>query len=472
MRKLIKVNKSTVRVRLTAWYVLLLGCTLVLFSSYLYLQLRYSLLGQLDTALEVTASEVLNYCIEQNGTPSFKQTKQFQTISSHLAHAGFAVRLVSSDGKIWDGFGNYQTLPPLVQQKKGYSNLSDRQTIWRVYTQPLRSSSVKSWLQVAQSLQPVFEASQHLLTLINFAFPLVLIVAGLGGIFLADQTLRPIARIIHTAQAIGPSDFSRRISYQGPADEVGRLAMTLDRMLDRIQSAFERERRFIADASHELRTPLTAIKGRIGVTLSRSRTPSEYESTLQDLEREADRLIRLTNGLLFLARLEQEEWEEVQWQFSEVDLSNLLSVLAEQMEPLGATGNIFWEENISPELFINGNCDYLTSLFLNLLDNAIKYTPNGGRVKVEAKQEDARVRVAIANTGKGIPAEHIPHLFERFYRVESARSLSRGGAGLGLAIAYEIARLHGGSIAVDSQPNQITTFTVFLPQLQALKKSI
>ncbi len=469
MRKLIKVNKSTVRVRLTVWYVVILGFTLVLFSSYLYLQLRYSLLGQLDTALEVTASEVLNYCIEQDGHPSFRQTKQFQTISNHLAHAGFSLRLVSSDGKIWDGFGNYQTLPPLVQPEKGYSNLSDRQTIWRVYTQPLPSS--KSWLQVAQSLQPVFEASQHLLTLINFAFPLVLIVAGLGGIFLADRALRPIARIIDTAQAIGPSDFSRRISYQGPADEVGRLAMTFDRMLDRIQSAFERERRFIADASHELRTPLTAIKGRIGVTLSRSRTPSEYESTLQDLEREADRLIRLTNGLLFLARLEQEEWEEVQWQFSEIDLSNLLSVLVEQMEPLGVTGNIFWEENISAELFINGNSDYLTSLFLNLLDNAIKYTPNGGRVKVEAKQEDARVRVAIANTGKGISAEHIPHLFERFYRVESARSRSRGGAGLGLAIAYEIARLHGGAIAVESQPNQITTFTVFLPQLNKDSKN-
>jgi signal transduction histidine kinase len=147
-----------------------------------------------------------------------------------------------------------------------------------------------------------------------------------------------------------------------------------------------------------------------------------------------------------------------------------LGVLVEQLQPLAETKNIAVVEAICPELFIQGNPDYLTSLFLNLLDNAIKYTASAGQVTVEAKREGRQVRVAVMNKGAGIPTEHIPHLFDRFYRVEDARSRSTGGAGLGLAIAYEIARLHGGSITVQSQVNQTTTFTVLLPELPLPKK--
>jgi signal transduction histidine kinase len=203
----------------------------------------------------------------------------------------------------------------------------------------------------------------------------------------------------------------------------------------------------------------------IGVTLTRPRSLEEYTSTLETLEQEADRLIRLANGLLYLTRLEREEIQ-TQWHSAEVDLSNLLSVLVEQMQVLADLKNIQLVDRINSDLIMQGNADYLTNLFLNLLDNGIKYTPNTGKVIVKAAVEKKKIRVDVINTGEGISTKDLPHLFERFYRVENARSRTTGGAGLGLAIAYEIARLHGGSIAVESQPQTETIFSVFLPNLK------
>ncbi|MFM5979635.1 MAG: sensor histidine kinase [Sphaerospermopsis kisseleviana] len=457
-----RFNQSTIRTRLTTWYILLLGCTLVVFDTYLYIQLKHSLLSQLDTALQVAASETFAEVIQVNGHPTLKIKQQSETITRKLTNAGFSVRLVSPQGEIWDGIGSYKTIPPMMPVKMGYTSVTEYGKIWRVYTQPLSLSSTAGWLQVAQSLDPISEASEHLLTLMLLSFPLILLIAACGGLFLADQALRPIDRIIRTVQAIGPNDFTQRIGYQGSTDEVGRLAITLDGMLDRLQAAFEHERRFTADASHELRTPLTVIKGRLGVTLSRERTPEAYHHTLQELQREVDRLIRLANGLLFLTRLDQSE-SEYQWTLTNVDLSELLEVLIEQIQLLAADKNITICASIKPLLYITGNSDHLTSLFLNLLDNAIKYTSPEGKISVETYRENEQVKVTITNTGKGIASEHLPHLFERFYRAESDRSRYTGGSGLGLAIAHEIVRLHSGKIYVTSNPHQFTTFTVELP---------
>lgn len=407
----------------------------------------------------------MNNLIEDDGHPAFKHTENFQSTARSLVEAGFAVGLIDNEGRVWDSFGNYRTVAQLLPTATGYANRTEQNTLWRVYSQKILSGSTKGnnslgWLQIAQSLAPVSEASDHLLTLMLLSFPLVLLVAWLGGLFLADKALNPIDRITRTAQAISASDFTQRINHQEPADDVVRLAITLDRMLDRLQAAFEHERRFIANASHELRTPLTVIKGRIGVTLNRLRTPAEYEITLQDLEKETDRLIRLTHDLLFLTKLEQ---KPSFCQRETVDMRDLLTALVEQMQPLAEMKKITLVEKFPAELLIEGHPNYLISLFSNLLDNAIKYTLPTGRVTVQAQLKGNQVLVAVHDTGVGISQEHLPHVFERFYRVEGARSRSTGGAGLGLAIAYEIVRLHGGSLTVESQLNQGTVFTVSLP---------
>jgi heavy metal sensor kinase len=467
---IIKVKK-TLRFRLTAWYVLLLACTLACFSGFLYLQFDKSMLSQLDAALEVAASEILINVVSEDNFPVFQTTQQFKTNKNRLAHAGFAVRLLTEGGEISDGFGDYQTLPLLLPKVKGYQKLTDSSTAWRIYNEPLKSelrdsshTNIEGWLQVAQSLKPVYRSSERLLVLMLFGFPLMLCLAALGGLFLADRALRPINKIVRTAEAIAPGDFTLRIGNRGTDDEVGRLAMTLDRMLDRLQLGFDREKRFSSDVAHELRTPLTVIKGRIGVTLSRTRSTDEYINTLEDIERETDRLIRLANGLLFLARLEQEQIP-TRWHIQDVDLSNILSVLVEQMQHLAELKHISLTENIASELTVQGNGDYLTSLFLNLLDNAIKYTPNGGKVTVKATKVAAskQICISVINTGERIAPEHLPHLFERFYRIEGARSRNNGGDGLGLAIAHEIARLHGGYISVQNQGDREIIFSVCFP---------
>jgi len=457
-----KPHKSTMRIRLTAWYIILFGLSMIFFDIYLYIRFQHSLLSQLDTTLQIAAAEAFMEVLEVDGNPTLRIIKQSEKITHRFAAAGFVVQLVSPQGEIWGGIGKYQDLPRMIEIKPGYTNVTVDNKTWRVYTQSLGLSPTTGWLQVAQSLKPISTASENLLALILFSCPLILLFAAFGGLFLSERALRPIDRIISTAQAIGPDDFTQRINYQGSVDEVGRLAVTIDRMLDRLQAAFENERRFTADASHELRTPLTVIKGQIGVTLSRGRTVEEYEITLQQLEGEVDRLIRLANGLLFLTRLDQSE-SEYQLSLNNFDLSDLLEVLIEQIYPLAEVKNINISASIEPSLDITGNSDHLISLFLNLLDNAIKYTPSEGNIRVKAYLEKEQVTINIMNTGKGIAAADLPHLFKRFYRAESDRSGNRGGSGLGLAIAYEIVRLHGGTIHVTSQPNQITTFTVELP---------
>ncbi|ACK72654.1 integral membrane sensor signal transduction histidine kinase [Gloeothece citriformis PCC 7424] len=454
-KKWLRLKPKSLRVRLTGWYIILLGCTLVGFSSYLYSQLKQSLLIQINTNLNITTSEVINTLIAEDEHFALKKTQKTEAFAHDLIKAGFAVRLLSASGKVVDGFGEYQEFPQLIPKQSGYSDFRDNSGQWRMYSHPIHLSSGQGWIQVAQSLEPINQASDHLLFLMLISCPLVLLLAALGGLFLADQALRPINTIISTAQAINPHDITRRINYRGSIDEVGRLAMTLDRMLDRLEEAFEHQQRFTGDASHELRTPLTVIKGRIGVALSQLRTPEDYQETLQALEQEVDRLIRLANSLLFLTRLEQKNID-----LSPIDLSELLVILVEQFQLMAEPRKIQLKESIEKDLFILGNSDYLTSLLLNLLDNAVKYTPDNGQVWVKTQTDTEKVHIQVINTGKGIAPTDLPHLFKRFYRVESDRSRHTGGTGLGLAIAYEIVRLHGGTITVESQLNQATTFTV------------
>jgi heavy metal sensor kinase len=462
MPSALRPGHRTLRMRLTAWYLLLLGLTLVLFSSYLYVRLEHSLLAQVDSALQLAASQAMVSLDDENGRLAFQNTENSLAVARRLDQAGFAVRLVAPDGTLWDSMGDAQSLPAWVPQGPGYVSVRGGEARWRIYSQPIQAPGGQSigWLQVAQSLAPVQETLQNLRVQLALGVPLALLVAGWGGLFLANRALRPIDRITRTAQAIEGGEVSRRIDYQGPDDEVGRLATTFDRMLDRLQATIEREKRFSADASHELRTPLTALKGRIDVTLSQPRTTAEYESTLQEMGQEVNRLIRLGTDLLFLVRLDQGRLPR---QLSNVELSHLLEAIVEQVHPLAQKKGLALEAEIPIDISIRGDADHLIRLFLNLLDNAVRYTPRGGRVVVQATETDGEVCVSVSDNGPGIAPEHLAHLFERFYRTEAARSRHAGGAGLGLAMAYEIARWHGGILTVRSEPGQGTTFTVRLP---------
>jgi heavy metal sensor kinase len=317
--------------------------------------------------------------------------------------------------------------------------------------------SINVKLSLAQLDQELAMISQTILVAQIVALGLV--IAGLVFL-LKGQIFNPLQRMAEKMQTIAGGDLSQRVAHQGPVNEIGWLAHSFDQMIEKLQVAFNRERRFTADVSHELRTPLTALKGRIGVTLTQPRSSTEYKHILEGLEKEVDRLARLSNDLLFLTRLEQ---GQLRPRLEEQDLSDLLGAIIEQMHPLAEEKEITLIEQVPPELILQGDADHLIRLFINLIDNAIKYTPPGGEVKVQTECKKQQVLIKISDTGPGIPPEHLSFLFDRFYRVEADRARSSGGAGLGLAIAYEVARAHRGKIEVQSKVGIGTIFTVHLP---------
>lgn len=455
------LNRIPVRVQLTVWYVLLLGITLTGITGYLYFRIERKLMIKVDTTLQIAAAQSLSN-LDQRDVLAFQATPNQRQMAMRLTEVGLAARLIRPNGTVIDGFGRYDEVPTWIPAISGYKTLNTNGAAWRLISQPIiRQEQTIGWLQVAQSLEPLEGIARELPTELLLNLPIMLALTALGCWLLSNRALRPIRQITQTAQTITSSDLNRRLNYRGANDEVGQLATTFDQMLDRLQAAFDHEQRFTANVAHELRTPLTVMKGQIEVTRSRSRSSAEYDQTLAKLEQEVDRLTRLTNGLLLLAKIDQ---GQLPIYFEPIDLSNLLAVIVEQIQPLATACQLALINELPAQLWVRGDPDHLTSLFLNLLDNAIKYTPATGTVRLWATLQptDRMVQIGVSNTGAGIPAQHLPYLFERFYRVESARSSSKGGAGLGLAIAYEIARLHKGTIVVRTQPNEETTFVVSL----------
>lgn len=450
---------ATIRIRLTLWYVLLLWGTLLGFGVYLFSQMRASLLEQIDAGLQAATAQTLGQILaDEDAALHFMPQLDNQLLSDSLSESGLGARLVSAAGEVLDGFGDYAALPAWAGRFPGYATLATSLGTWRVYSYPLQFSGdqVSVWLQVSQSLAETYNTLEYLSGLMLLGTPFVLFMAAGGGLFLADRALRPVERITRTAAAIDSRHLDQRIGYKGPPDEIARLAQTFDSMLERLHHAFEAERRFTADASHELRTPLTIVKGHLDVGLSRPRSAEEYQAILQTIQIENERLIRLANSLLFLARLDA---APMSTQFEPVNLNDLLAVVADQARVLADEKEQQLTVTLHPLPKMHGSPDHLIRLFMNLIENAVKYTPERGRIHLHADYQPPDVVVRVMDSGPGIPTEKLPYLFERFYRGDDH---SATGAGLGLAIAASIAREHGGHIQAESTLGVGSAFTVRL----------
>jgi two-component system OmpR family sensor kinase len=334
-----------------------------------------------------------------------------------------------------------------------------------VFNQPivLRGQLV-GVMQLARSLAEQDESLETLRNALLIGSVFVVILAFIIGWVLSGAALRPIQRITDTAQIIGAQrDFDRRVDYRGPPDEVGQLATTFNGMLNELQGAYrqteqtlQQQRRFVADASHELRTPLTTIRGNLG--LLRRRPPIAEEdqlAALSDMTDETDRLIRLTNDLLVLARSDAGR----SLRHEPVPIAPLVDDVCRQAKLLGERRAI--ECEAVPEVSVRGDQDAIKQVLLILLDNALKFTPEGGTITLGAACADRVAAIRIRDTGPGIPPETLPHIFERFYRSDEART--GAGAGLGLAIAKELIEAQQGQIAVESELGKGSAFTVTLP---------
>jgi len=459
---------KTLRVRFALWTTALILALLVAFSAFVYFNLSNSLTAAVDTSLAVSAAQAAGGLNIQNGQVTIPEAigsdeSGIQTLSER----GLTVIVLANNGRVLQAVGPYHDVViPITGLKLDnpqgtYLSLPDRVEAndqLRAYILPvLDNGQVAGWVQVLQSLGPVQDALNQLLMALLLGGGVLLFFAALGGYFLSTRALKPIDRITQTAQRIaGGEDLSARLNLPDTGDEVSRLAATFDAMLVRLDNSFRRERQFTADASHELRTPLAAMQAILGVIREGERPSADYRQALDDLAEETNRLRGLTEDLLRLARGE----DKTMIIGERVALSDLLTDVADSLRPLAEAKGLALRVQVPESLALTGDMDALIRLFVNLLDNAIKYTERG-EITLTARPEADELIVEVTDTGIGIPPEHLPRIFDRFYRVDSARSA--GGAGLGLAIARQIAKAHGGRLEVRSAPGAGSTFTIRLP---------
>jgi heavy metal sensor kinase len=316
-----------------------------------------------------------------------------------------------------------------------------------------------SVLVVASSLEDVDAAVHRLVVLLFLAGPAALLVTAGGGWWLARKALRPVTRVTEQAERIEVDDLDQRVPVPRTADEIARLAITLNRMLERLERGVEDKRRLVADASHELRTPLAVMRSELDVALAYGAFGPEAARVLGSAREEVERMTRTVENLLTLARVDEGRLELLRQRF---ELRGVVDEVATDLEPIAAARTVTVEASGDGGAVV-ADRHRVRQAVANLVDNAVKYSPPGGAVRVATWREDGEVRVSVADGGPGIPAEDLPHLFDRFYRVDSARVRATGGSGLGLAICREIVVAHGGRVWAQSEVRRGSTFSLALP---------
>jgi heavy metal sensor kinase len=458
----------SIRWRLTLWYGLVLAIVLAIFGAAVYATRRHELFNRADEGLAAELDEIsddiqaakdgakLSRQLERrfarhdayefqvsqvDGLPFFQSDRlksvrlAFPTVSSSLKHLDFESVSLGVDNVTVDSLGHIRKMCRLVPGPDG----------------PLV-------VQAATSLGSVDRELRDLVTVLLFAGPLALLCALGGGYVLARQALRPVDLMVQTADQITATRLDRRIDVTNPSDELGRLARTLNGMIARLERSFEEIRRFTADAAHELRTPIAVLRNEAEVALRLPREPEQYRAILEDQLEELERLSRLAERLLFLCR---EDARVAPIARQPVDLRAVAEDVAEHMRVVAEEKGVRIPAEDGAPCSIEGDEDLLRRLLFNLVDNAIKFTAAGGNVMIKTARGDGEARITVTDTGIGIAPEDLPHVFQRFYRVDSASG--QDGTGLGLAIARSIAEAHGGSIAIESTIGVGTRAIVTLP---------
>jgi len=461
----------SIRTRLTLWYTGLLGISLFIFSLLLYSLLSGILLSVVDDRLATQAQNVINLMQTENDPLTVMLSGKAKLPPIDVFASQYYIQIVQMDGQLVQVSENLRdTHLPLSAEVKddiangrirSYTISAGQGARLRELTMPILLVGRRvGAIQVAQSLTPLDDSLNVISRALLIGSVSSLSLAAVGGVVLARAALRPIQAITRTARRITQTqDLSQRIPVAVPNDELGRLTSTINDMLARLAVLFQTQQRLVADVSHELRTPLTTIQGNLDL-LRRGAAddPALRADALRAIGDEAARMQRMINDLLLLAQLDA----GLQIHRQPVEMDTLLLDVYRQAQVIdrGVTLRLGAED----QALVLGDRDRLRQLLLNLVDNALKYTPAGGQVTLTLRRGEGWVQVAVTDTGVGITPEDVPHLFERFYRADRSRA-RQSGAGLGLSIAQWVAQAHGGRIEVESQVGQGSTFTVWLPQM-------
>lgn len=461
---------SSVRARLTVWYIGVLALVLIAFSIGVYVMIKRALYVQLNYDLTSTAESTSTSFVRMLGTGKDVKTAAVDELNDHIGPDQSAA-IFDSSGKVIaenpDLAGVRVQLPPAIPEAPVYlSNLNDssgRRIVVKRFS--CGSPGQLYFMVISQPVDQVINTLRTIRLVLLLGTGAGLVLAGLGGSVLARRSLLPVARMTEQARRMSAENLEQRLPVTDARDELGNLAATFNELLARRDASLTQQRRFMADASHELRTPLSVMQTAISVTLDQERAAEEYREALTVIDEQVRRLTRIVADMFTLARSDTETRRLIETDFQ---LDRLIQECVRAAEILGTRKAVMVTTGVLLPTRYRGDEGLLRQLILNLLDNAIKHTPPAGQVSVALVQEDSRVEIVVRDTGSGIPAEAQPHIFERFYRADKARSRNNAsefgtGAGLGLAIAQWIAIQHRGRITLAKSDEHGSEFVTTLP---------
>jgi heavy metal sensor kinase len=463
------MNVHSMRFRLTAWYAAILLITLTAFCSTVYFGLDKYLTTDLSTQLSNQANQIAGTWITQFDAKGARYVTH--EIDEHVSPriTGHFLRLTDSDGQVLyeakppdnNGFGPTPVAKANWPAMAGYHQEPSGNTTLLIYSLPYKIESGESFLiEVGGSYAHVEGALHGLLLIFSAVLPLAMAAAIGGGYFLMKRALSPVNEITRATDSITMRKLSDRLPLPGTGDEIERLSATLNRMIARLDRSFKQITQFTADASHELRTPLTILRGELEVALRGDEDGVNCREILESVLEETEKLSKMVENLMVLSRLDSGELSP---DLSEFDLSALCRETVEQMHLLAEDKAITLGCQSTEQVNLRADSLRIRQILINLVDNAIKYTPSGGHIDVRAYNQNGHAVIEVQDTGRGIPVEALPYIFDRFYRVDKARGRETGGSGLGLAIAKSICDLHGGEIDVDSSIGGGTAVRVSIP---------
>ncbi|OFW07928.1 MAG: hypothetical protein A3H96_24080 [Acidobacteria bacterium RIFCSPLOWO2_02_FULL_67_36] len=455
----------SVRARLTFWYLVTLGVSLTGFAIFLYIVRAGTLYRELDVQAQGRAHEfvdqfrqgLLALDVEAALAADSRTTDEPVVVRARSGSVVF--RSPASPVLSWT---SERDLARAGRDEDGLLDVRDRQgALFRVATAPvLRPGAAPLLVQTALPVEPVRHALRQLALTMVMCIAVVLVIASYGSGFTARQALAPVDAIVERVRAIQTGGLGERLDVRAGTDEIDKLVTTLNEMLDRIDGSIRSARRFAADASHELQTPIAVIRSGLEALARGGLAPAEREQDTADLLLEVERLSMLVRDLRLLALAESGTLLSAP---ERCDLSSLTSDCEDIARAMAEPKRIRVVSRVAPGIAVTGSPLHLRRVFLNLAGNAVQYSPEGGTIEISLRSDASHALLSVEDAGCGISDTDLPHIFEPFYRADSARARETGGTGLGLAIVDQIVRVHGGLIDVRSTPGVGSRFIVSLP---------
>jgi heavy metal sensor kinase len=464
------MNTRSLSFRLVTWYAGLLTLVFIFLGVLTLVFLRHYLEANVLDTQERRARQIADTIVASVGrTGEGRVGPEIEELYSPEANDRF-IRVTSNDGRVIYASGAPKD-GSFVPARVALPARTTRNDLLRKVTLPgndllvaayryVAGGGASYWVEVGASSEPTDATVSQVLLMLGVGLPIAVCVAVAGGFVLVRRALKPVDRLSQKAAQITQHNVTERLPLMHTGDELERLSLSLNLMITRLEDAINSSKQFVADASHELRTPLAVLRGELEELAQNTQLTAQTCETLGSMLEEVDRLAEIVEGLLALSRLDTGEGKTDWVRF---DLAELVVTTADQMSLLAEDKSIKVVCEAPESVIIEGDRSRLKQVVVNLLDNAIKYTPDGGRITLKITRENGYAMLDVADEGVGIPAEALPHVFKRFFRVDGSRSRDRGGVGLGLSIVKSICDAHGARVDVSSVPGRGSVFRIRQP---------